>query len=239
MRPYTKYPRTMNLPFSGSNSSDDVWLKNCSNFSGKKVVVTQKLDGENTNMYSNHFHARSIDGTHGVGRSWVKALHGQICHEISPHWKIAGENVYAAHSIWYWDLPTYFFVFGIFDIIAGEDWCLHWDDVETICEVLGLQTAPMIYRGIYDQEAIDEAFKSHRPFRSFDTPKDHIPVEKPNPTNLEGYVIRLAESFPTSEFPTSVAKWVRPNHIQTDQHWASLPVLPNRLARKESRQDEG
>lgn len=36
----------MNLPWSQSNSSDDVWWENCEPFQNKEVVITQKLDGE-------------------------------------------------------------------------------------------------------------------------------------------------------------------------------------------------
>jgi hypothetical protein len=41
-----KYPRTWHLPWSESESSDDVWLTDTKHFEGKEVVVTEKLDGE-------------------------------------------------------------------------------------------------------------------------------------------------------------------------------------------------
>ena len=46
----TKYPRTMNFPWSQSNSSDDVWWEESSWFDGKLVVVTEKMDGEGTTI---------------------------------------------------------------------------------------------------------------------------------------------------------------------------------------------
>src|ERR1700754_3178040 len=99
-----KYPKTPHIPESESSSSDDNWLTDHSQFQGKEVVVTAKLDGENTNFYPDHIHARSVYAGQGVGRSWVKQLHGQIQHDIPDGIRICGENVYAAHSIWYWDL---------------------------------------------------------------------------------------------------------------------------------------
>jgi hypothetical protein len=36
----------------------------------------------------------------------------------------------------------------------------------------------------------------------------------------EGVVVRLADAFPYAAFGDSVLKWVRPNHVQTDAHWA-------------------
>jgi hypothetical protein len=35
----------------------------------------------------------------------------------------------------------------------------------------------------------------------------------------EGVVIRNAGEFPVDEFSNNVCKWVRPNHVQTDEHW--------------------
>ena len=37
-------------------------------------------------------------------------------------------------------------------------------------------------------------------------------------THKEGNM-RLVNEFPINEFPHSVCKWVRPNHVQTDEHW--------------------
>ncbi len=31
---------------------------------------------------------------------------------------------------------------------------------------------------------------------------------------MEGYVVRILDSFPEEDFSKSIAKWVRPNHIQ-------------------------
>ena len=113
---YTKYPRTMNLPWSESNSSDDVWLKNCNHFIGKEVVVTEKMDGENTTIYPDgKTHARSIDSKHHPSRSWLKSQLTLFASDIPDNHRICGENLYACHSIFYSNLPDYFLVFGIYN----------------------------------------------------------------------------------------------------------------------------
>jgi hypothetical protein len=38
-------------------------------------------------------------------------------------------------------------------------------------------------------------------------------------TGKEGYVVRLASSFKFDDFNKSVAKFVRKNHVQTNEHW--------------------
>jgi len=45
----------------------------------------------------------------------------------------------------------------------------------------------------------------------------------------EGYVIRIAETFPEQDFPLNVAKFVRKNHVQTDAHWKYSELSINGL----------
>jgi hypothetical protein len=56
-----KYPRTPHLPWSPGATSDDIYQGNTSYFENKVVVVTEKMDGENTSIYRDFVHARSID----------------------------------------------------------------------------------------------------------------------------------------------------------------------------------
>ncbi len=48
----------------------------------KTVIATLKLDGENTTMYSDHIHARSLDSAHHPSRTMIKQIHGAIKHLI-------------------------------------------------------------------------------------------------------------------------------------------------------------
>jgi hypothetical protein len=45
----------------------------------------------------------------------------------------------------------------------------------------------------------------------------------------EGYVVRLADGFAFDHFDASIAKWVRPHHVTTDQHWMHAAIVPNQL----------
>jgi hypothetical protein len=45
----------------------------------------------------------------------------------------------------------------------------------------------------------------------------------------EGYVIRLKNQFTYDDYKLSVAKYVRANHVQTDQHWMHQPIVKNTL----------
>lgn len=208
---YVKYPRTPHLPWSKGNTEDDVFTTDgeIDNFkSMDSVIVTEKMDGENTTLYSDYIHARAIQGADHPSRSWVKALHAKIKHEIPTGWRICGENLYAKHSIYYSNLSSYFMVFSIFDEMNNV---ISWSDTVQISDLLGLITVPVLYSGPWDTKSIRSLDKN---------------IES---GSFEGYVIRNAASFPYSDFATNVAKFVRPNHVQTSTHWKSEIIVPNKL----------
>lgn len=72
-----KYPKTMHLPWSRSYTDDDKILRNTDHFAGREVVITEKMDGENTTMYRDFMHARSLDSKDHTSRHYVKT------HQIS------------------------------------------------------------------------------------------------------------------------------------------------------------
>jgi hypothetical protein len=96
-----KYPRTPHLPWSPGASPDDLFLESLDCFRDQDVVVTEKLDGENTTLYPEGLHARSIDSRHHPSRDWVKSLHGAVRHLIPAGFRVCGENLFARHSIAY------------------------------------------------------------------------------------------------------------------------------------------
>lgn len=205
-----KYPRTYHLPWSPGGTNDDRRLVDCAHFEGKKVVVTEKMDGENTTLYSFGLHARSVSSADHPSRAWIKAMHGSIAHEIPEGWRICGENLYAKHSIGYANLPTYFLVFSIWN---EANVCLPWSETVEWSALLGLRTVPVVWEGVWSEKAVRGAWEAYKG-------SDEV---------AEGYVVRLADSFSYDDFGTAVAKWVRPHHVQTDDHWMNQAVVPNGL----------
>ncbi|MGL4611384.1 MAG: RNA ligase family protein [Trueperaceae bacterium] len=203
---YYKYPRTPHLPWSPGVSEDDLLLSDSFMFEGQEVIVTEKLDGENTSMYSDHIHARSLDSRQHPSRTWVKAFHGTIAHLIPAGWRLCGENMYARHSISYETLKSYFYIFSIWN---EKNVCLSWQETKEWAELLGLELPPILYQGQWYESNI------HAITLNLET--------------QEGYVVRNTESFAYVDFQKHVAKWVRKNHVQTDQHWMHSEVIPNGL----------
>lgn len=214
---YYKYPSTYHLPWSPHNKRDDKKLKDTTHFDGREVILTEKMDGENTTMYSDHIHARSINSADHPSRSWVKKLHGEIKHLIPDGVRICGENMYAKHSILYQDLPSYFLVFSIW----VDDLCLSWDDTEDYCEMLGLKTVWWFSSGPWIPE--NEECYRRRSDNWDEWSRKSLGHES------EGYVARVSDSFKLEDWTTSIAKWVRPEHINTTDHWMNQALIVNGL----------
>ena len=77
-----KYPRTYHFEWSPGKTKDDKTLFDLSNFEGKNIVLTEKMDGENTTMMKDWYYARSLDSKDHPSRHWVKGLWGNIKHDI-------------------------------------------------------------------------------------------------------------------------------------------------------------
>ena len=206
-----KYPRTLHLPWSPGRSADDKVLQDLSSFEGRRVVVSEKMDGENTTCYPDgHLHARSTDGRDHPSRAWAKRFWAERAHLLPEGWRLCAENLAAVHSIRYDALPGYLLGLSVW---TAEDVCLPWDETRAWLKTLGIPHPPVLFDGTFDRRTLE---RLHDPRRDDAT--------------REGYVVRLADAFPMDAFGRSVAKYVRRGHVQTDQHWAHGAWTPNGLA---------
>ena len=208
-----KYPRTPHLPWSVGRGAGDIVIDNAASFFGPELVITEKMDGENTTIYTDGYHARSIDSNDRPYRHRVKALQAKLAHEIPNGMRICGENLYARHSISYDDLLDYFLVFSVWE---GET-CLSWDDTEYFATELGLNTVPVIARQSISPY-VDELSNIVGAYTRL--------LKR----QMEGYVLRPSSAFTLKEFESKVGKLVRPNHVTTTKHWMHQEIVPNRLA---------
>lgn len=81
-----------------------------------------------------------------------------------------------------------------------------------ISDKIGVKLVPIISREYFSEQLIRRL------------------EEKLDFDNQEGYVVRLADSFHYDNFALSVAKYVRPRHVQTSEHWMKQPIVNNLLA---------
>jgi ATP-dependent RNA circularization protein (DNA/RNA ligase family) len=206
---HLKYPRTYHLPFSEGSTNDDKKLKTDEDFRGKYVIITEKLDGENTSMTHDKIWARSVDSGHHPSRNWINSLWNVVKYDIPPNLRICGENMYAKHSLYYDKLESYFYVFSIWD----GDTCLSWNETVEWCALLDLKHVPVVYSGIYDAVWI---YENHNIKSLFGDER-------------EGLVVRVPESFNYQDFASKLTKIVRKKHVQTSQHWMYDAIVPNKL----------
>src|SRR4051812_37040217 len=188
---YVKYPRTWHLPDSPNRGADgDHAYADYSSFEGREVVVTEKLDGENTTIYADGYaHARSVSSGYHPTRTWVQALAARIAHALPAGWRICGENTYGRHSIAYDRLPSYFQLFAVYD---ADGLCLSWDDTVAWAKRLEVELVPLLFRGEFDRVRVLSLLDGESAFGP----------------EREGVVVRWAQAFMLDEHQRAVGKLV-------------------------------
>jgi hypothetical protein len=191
-----RYPRTMHLPWSGGVGKDDRVIDSLDAFKGQRVIVTVKMDGENTTLKGDKFHARSPESKIDETRTWMANFHQQVKYDIPNGWRICGENLFAGppwHVIKYVNLPSYFMGFSVWD---DKNTCLSWDQTQEWFGLMGIASVPVIYDGEWDEKAVRQLY----------------PILESVPLRYggvhEGYVVRVADAFPFRDFRRCVAKYV-------------------------------
>lgn len=215
-----KYNRTYHFPWS-SGTSDDKIAKSIDSLLNRPIVLTEKCDGSNVCLEAESCFARSHSGppTH-ESFDLFKAFHASIKHLIPKGLQIFGENLYALHSIPYDALPNYLIIFNVRD--SNTNTWLSWEEVEMWAEELGVPTAPILFKGkVPTSEELKKLILSFMAKQSCYSAHER-----------EGVVGRVADSFDDSDFSKSVLKCVRPNHVQTSDHWKAQEIVKNTLINK-------
>lgn len=201
-----KHPSILHLPHSPAMSRGDKRVEQYE-YEGP-IVALLKMDGENTCLSRDYIHARSANGyPYHPSRSFMLRVWATIHNAIPVGLSIFLENTYAKHSIHYDEanpLSAYFQVHSAWD--GGT--CLSWLDTMALAREVGLAVVDSLYYGEYKPSAITKAFNPLAPYH-------------------EGYVVRPRDSFSIGSYTQCVAKWVRPNFVQTSDHWSSQPIIRN------------
>lgn len=205
-----KYGRTYHLPISPGATNDDKVMATLDGLMADDLVVTEKMDGENTTIYAGGTYARSPDSRYHPSRDWLKAFAAGVSPLLADGERIVGENLYARHAIGYDALPSYFLGFAW----IVDDEVQAWD--ATLAKFAGLGIVPVrtLYRG---------PFKSDL-FQTIASSLDR--------STQEGFVVRVAGAFTEAAMPVRMGKYVRAGHVQSEEHWMNAPLVPNRLFRR-------
>ncbi|KAL0478215.1 hypothetical protein AKO1_008483 [Acrasis kona] len=210
-RTCSQVSQTSHLPFSPCIQIDDnvVNLLQCSDlFVGKEVIITEKLDGGNCQLYQGRVYARTCknEATH-QSFSGIKSIYAQIKYLIPNNLALFGENMLGIHSIEYNNLKSFFYLFSILE--GGTRW-LGWDEIVDIAEEIGVPHVPLLFRGTFNSsEEIQFWMDEHITKNS----------QVGSNTGPEGFVIRTVDGCDVNDFEGSIAKYVRKNHVQTGVDW--------------------
>ena len=215
-----KYPSTPHWPWSEKVHRGDTYHTNPDFFVGREVVVTEKLDGGNTCLYNGEVFARSTTApSHDGWMAMVRKHHAYKSLADQGFRAYYGEDLYGIHSIEYdaIDEDKTFYLFACREFGDGlekslglepTDWFAAWDIVEQEAQLISVPTVPVVFKGTFSStDEITEFFREQRKLPSALGPE------------AEGFVMRDAERFGGKWFAEHVCKYVRPHHVQTDEHW--------------------
>jgi len=200
------YPKTPHLPFSPGVNADDTRISDCLTLIAEEVVVTEKLDGGNCCIKNGQVYGRthsqpamheSFSAVKELAHNFAATLEGL---------ELFGENMQGVHSIEYGNLSSFFYLFAV---RRWGSW-LSWDETVALAEQLGIPTVPLLFRGRFASESqlqgcLETWLKE--------------PSAVGASVNPEGFVVRRSTEFRVDEFPNRIAKFVRANHLQTDDAW--------------------
>jgi hypothetical protein len=203
----SKYGRSYHLPWSPGATSDDKISNSVESLIGVDIVITEKLDGGNIGMTNDGVYERS----HAVFTTspWTKEVRDifnlKVRGNLDDGVFIFGEGLEAIHSIEYSNLKSYFYIFGVRD---SNIW-IPWEAVEEYSYLLDIPTVPVLFKGVVSSEVelkdIVERLVSEN---------SELGGER------EGIVVRNAGMFHSDDFKDNLLKWVRKDHVRTDQHWS-------------------
>ena len=171
---------------------------------GRDIVVTEKLDGDNTLIFQGGVYGRTGAGA-GPWAGLVKKHHA---------WKLAGtdlslygENLYPVHTIRYDPMPPEE-TFRAFALRRPDGSFEPFRALEELCTALDIPTVPILFRGRRQstQELDQLIHRAHA-----------------EPSLLggerEGVVVRAAGEMSAQDFPRMACKSVRLGHVQAETHW--------------------
>lgn len=235
-----KYCRSLHAHISLGTTADDRFMPAgyVASFAKKeKLILTEKLDGQNTCFSKNGLFARSHSAP--SQNPWDKPLieRWQLIKDDLGDIELFGEGMYGIHSIAYSQLESFFYVFAV---RVGERW-LSWEEVKFYAELFDFPTVPEIeirqplsdflQDGLDENVALDNFLTTNLGMKWTESVETSGCLGGYDPANnqpcSEGFVIRNADSYFTNNGDLSVAsnefdnlfKLVREKHVKTDQHW--------------------
>lgn len=256
LRTYPKYPSTRHLLPVYWNSEigtaemrtgrDDTGLTSVESFLNIPLVTTIKMDGSNAMLVKDTeepVRARNGRDAEHVSFDQLKQEYWNrnVYEHLPEYLQVFGENLHTKHSIHYGcphdscggcesrnmgpAVRDVFVVFGVYD--TRFDLWLSWPETETIAAQIGFPTA-FVYNKpdlTIDGMRASGLTDTHQFIQKY-TELGRTIVEQGH----EGFIVRSMYPIHYGQFGQKLGKYVRPNHVQTDEHWSHGGSYNNRIA---------
>jgi RNA ligase-like protein len=248
-----KYPRTRHLEGSRLQIGDLSDDQRIAELLGKSLVVEEKVDGANCALSFDtdgmpqlqsrgHFLTGGYRERHfSLFKTWSSVHATRFFEALGTRFIMFGEWLYAKHTVFYDQLPSFFMEFDLYDRTTGL--FLSTAQRREVLFGLPLMPVPVVYTGeISSVEQVGSLvrpslYKSNRwretlqeAARVSDSRLEMVERQTEDSDLSEGVYLKLEnETTVLDRF-----KFVRADFIQaitaSDGHWQSRPILPNRLA---------
>lgn len=213
---FIKYDKTYHVfPVTSKHNLDRTQLKRL--LSGS-VVIEEKMDGSNVGIIRhakgfslqkrNSLVGTSVHAQFDYFHNWANGAARERIMSVPSGTLIYGELLYAAHHIYYDNLPEYFLVF---DVRHGKRW-MKYDERKEFCERYGFFMVPLVDRGNFTKDDLREI----------------VPEHSAHGDICEGVVIKRYANHGYFR-----GKIVKPGFIQKieedDEHWSRKEVQKNKV----------
>lgn len=249
-----KYPRTSHILDSRLQPGDeDLSAAGFEAIDRRHLVVEEKVDGSNTAIsFSSdgdlllqsrgHYLTGGPRERHfALFKSWAHGIAGLLRPVLGTRFIVFGEWVYAKHTIYYDALPAYFLEFDVLDL--ETDHFLATPERRALLAGLPLKSVPVLHEGQVTSPIMLKAMIRCSTFKTVDwranlaqmaaKPPHHLDIvaRQTDVSDLmEGLYIKVEEEGKVR----ARYKYVRHDFLTTvlnsESHWHSRPILPNRLA---------
>ena len=251
-----KYPRTQHLEGSKLQPGDeDLSQIRFKDLKGKYIVIEEKIDGANAGI---RFNPNDLDmllqsrGHYLTGgprekhfnlfKTWASCHEAALLEILQDRYQMFGEWMYAKHTVYYDNLPHYFFEFDVYDHEMQR--FLSTEAREELLKGSPVVSVPVLYRGVCP-DTLEEFLSYLKPslyktsswkenletqVKQMGLDFERVKSETSWSDLMEGVYIKIEDGDET----IGRLKWVRGEFTQliinNDSHWLSRPIIPNGLA---------
>lgn len=232
---FIKYPRTPHL-FGSEGTDDDKHMgeeESLRFISDESLIIEEKLDGTNVGIHfqsdgemvlqcRGHLITEGMHPQYDLFKQWAAVKRYVLEDRLVDRYILFGEWLYARHSVYYRQLPHYFFEFDIYDKQREAFLCLK--QRLALIDDTGIETVPVVHCGKTKREDLESLIGPSAFASQFENP-----FTKQTDNLMEGLYLRTQENGVV----TGRAKFVRPEFVEKikqSTHWQHQPMVPNALA---------